>query len=594
VETPAESTVAEPKTDDTDAQESDKAAVKVAEENQQLMARLEKLEQQLGQMQKMLLLKDEQLAALQSGKSATDLAAEIQPQSDAGQKTADSEETGKKPLQTAAAASKPVQPVKPVQAKPEAKPQPKPEKQPVVPEVTESGMSPYYMIAAGIGAGLLGLFGWLLWRKRKLEEEQSAESMFAASSQIIMPTTDQELPVAEDSTTYDVGTVGESSFLSEFTPSDFDAFETEQNEVDPISEADVYLAYGRYQQAEELMRQAIADHPERDECKLKLLEIFYANENKEAFAAYASDLAESGKKDDTEFWAKVVEMGNEIIPGSPLIGEAVSDNIATFKETGDAKESKLDAAPEVPEAFAQQGEMQSDDDNVGSIDLTGLPEEEITATGGEQADLQMDDFSVSDAEETAAEKLQGEGETESDNSLDFDLNEFNAGQPDVPEGDEASELKEEMESVDFDLSSFDLDSSEDATADDSAEQFDEFDFNLPDDAMDKEAQGKEIESMDSFDFSAEEEQSGLDDFDFKFDIDTPEIALHDEAAVEEDVHKQVSDLTDMDELETKIDMAKAYIDMGDADAAKDIAEEVLEKGNNDQKQEAQEIIDRLH
>lgn len=113
----------------------------------------------------------------------------------------------------------------------------------------------------------------------------------------------------------------------------------------------------------------------------------------------------------------------------------------------------------------------------------------------------------------------------------------------------------------------------------------------------KDDQGENIESMDSFDFASAEEddQSGLDDFDFKFDIDTPDIALQDEQAGEEELPLgQVSDLTDMDELETKIDMAKAYIDMGDADAAKDIAEEVLEKGNNDQKQEAQEIIDRLH
>jgi len=55
----------------------------------------------------------------------------------------------------------------------------------------------------------------------------------------------------------------------------------------------------------------------------------------------------------------------------------------------------------------------------------------------------------------------------------------------------------------------------------------------------------------------------------------------------------VSDLTDMDEFETKIDLAKAYIDMGDADAAKDIAQEVLEKGTDAQKQEAQAIIDQL-
>ncbi len=598
-ETPAETAVAEPETEDAVAEDVEEAPVKVDVENQQLLARLEKLEQQLEQMQKMLLLKDEQLAALQAGKSAAALPAGVQQKSDAGQKTAASTAGAGTPGQTAALASKPVQPAEPVQAKPEpkpeTKPEPKPEVQPVVAEATDSGMNPYYMIAAGIGAGLIGLFGWLLWRKRKLEEEQSAESMFAASSQIIMPTTGQELPSTDDSTSYDVGTVGESSFLSEFTPSDFDAFETEQNEVDPISEADVYLAYGRYQQAEELMRQAIADQPDRDECKLKLLEIFYANENKEAFAAYANDLAEAGKKDDAEFWAKVVEMASEIIPDSPLLGGSASDSIATFEETGEAKESKLEV-PEVPAAsVTAEGELAVAENDGVSIDLTE-PADEENAGVSETTGLQMEDFSSMEFDEAAAGELQDAAEALEDNSQDFDLHGLEATPAEDVEGNETvAEAKEDAQSVDFDLSAFDLDA--EATADDANEQIDKFEFNLPDDVLGKDDQGENIESMDSFDFASAEEddQSGLDDFDFKFDIDTPDIALQDEQAGEEELPLgQVSDLTDMDELETKIDMAKAYIDMGDADAAKDIAEEVLEKGNNDQKQEAQEIIDRLH
>jgi len=55
----------------------------------------------------------------------------------------------------------------------------------------------------------------------------------------------------------------------------------------------------------------------------------------------------------------------------------------------------------------------------------------------------------------------------------------------------------------------------------------------------------------------------------------------------------VSDLTDMDEFETKIDLARAYIDMGDSDAAKDIAKEVLDKGSPEQKKIAQSILDEL-
>ena len=116
---------------------------------------------------------------------------------------------------------------------------------------------------------------------------------------------------------------GKSSFFSEFTFGDFDTFDTDQGEIDPVSEADVYLAYGRYQQAEELMRDVIKDQPDRDECKLKLLEIFYSSENKQAFETYANELAKAGKKDDVEFWAKVTEMGSEICQDSTLFSSEV-------------------------------------------------------------------------------------------------------------------------------------------------------------------------------------------------------------------------------------------------------------------------------
>jgi len=49
----------------------------------------------------------------------------------------------------------------------------------------------------------------------------------------------------------------------------------------------------------------------------------------------------------------------------------------------------------------------------------------------------------------------------------------------------------------------------------------------------------------------------------------------------------------MDELETKLDLAKAYVDMGDMGAARDIASEVLTKGTDAQKTAAQELLDDL-
>ena len=140
-------------------------------------------------------------------------------------------------------------------------------------------------------------------------------------------------------------TSGNSSFFSEFTFGDFDTLDTDQGEIDPVSEADVYLAYGRYQQAEELMRDVIKDQPGRDECKLKLLEIFYSNENKHAFEIYANELAKAGKKDDVEFWTKVTEMGSKICQDSTLfsskeIGFSSKENTIFEKKTSNLFESE--------------------------------------------------------------------------------------------------------------------------------------------------------------------------------------------------------------------------------------------------------------
>ena len=48
-----------------------------------------------------------------------------------------------------------------------------------------------------------------------------------------------------------------------------------------------------------------------------------------------------------------------------------------------------------------------------------------------------------------------------------------------------------------------------------------------------------------------------------------------------------------DSANTKLDLARAYIDMGDADGAQDILREVMEEGNSEQRQQAQSLLDSL-
>ena len=52
-------------------------------------------------------------------------------------------------------------------------------------------------------------------------------------------------------------------------------------------------------------------------------------------------------------------------------------------------------------------------------------------------------------------------------------------------------------------------------------------------------------------------------------------------------------LDNADEIATKLDLARAYMDMGDPEGARSILDEVMGEGNDDQKREAEEIISKL-
>ncbi|MGR9045211.1 MAG: FimV/HubP family polar landmark protein [Gammaproteobacteria bacterium] len=515
--------------------------------NADMQARLAKLEEQLTTMQQMLALKDEQLAALQHKQQGAEVKLPSPP-------------AGTTASQTPSVA----EPQTTVRAEPE----------------TDSDSGWYYWFVSLLGLGALGGIGWLWWRKRQIEHEAETDSMFAASSEISLPSSpiQSNVPAVEENAAYDVGTVGESSFLSEFTPSDFDAFDSDQHEVDPISEADVYLAYGRYQQAEELIRHAIDESPEKDDYKLKLLEIFYANENKESFEQYAEELLQAGKKDDAAFWEKVVEMGSEISPGAALFSMESGAQSADDNRS----ESSPNKASTMP-----SGDEDSDDDDL-NFDLSLFEEPELDQSEAKKPQQPLDnslDFDLSSFGSDHDDAASGETNKTEDsikhgNDIEFDLtasDQANVPEQQKPGSEEHSE--EDIESFDFDFSMPESDESDlslnKVTPSD--------DFNLS------------IENTDTESAHEDILKDAEPDFDFNFDLDVEESDSEKgkSGALSGGLNLGVSDLTDMDEFETKIDLARAYIDMGDSEAAKDIAEEVLEKGNVEQKEAAQAILDEL-
>jgi pilus assembly protein FimV len=87
---------------------------------------------------------------------------------------------------------------------------------------------------------------------------------------------------------------------------------------DPLAEADFHMAYGLYDQAADLIRIAISREPARRDLKLKLLEVFFVWGNKEQFLATAHELAETREESAPGEWEKIVIMGKQLAPDDPL------------------------------------------------------------------------------------------------------------------------------------------------------------------------------------------------------------------------------------------------------------------------------------
>ena len=88
-------------------------------------------------------------------------------------------------------------------------------------------------------------------------------------------------------------------------------------DVDPVAEADVYLAYGRDLQAEEILKEALRSQPERLAIRLKLMEVYAKRRDVRGFEQLATRLY-ADTKGQGEDWEKAQEMGLSIDPENRL------------------------------------------------------------------------------------------------------------------------------------------------------------------------------------------------------------------------------------------------------------------------------------
>jgi pilus assembly protein FimV len=189
------------------------------------------------------------------------------------------------------------------QPKPKAPPPPPPEPS-FLDTLTENPLIPAG--AAGLIAALLG--GFAIWRRRKaklqhvdssfLESRLQPDSFFGASGGQMVNTEDQP-PVTGSSMIY--------------SPSQLDA----AGDVDPVAEAEVYMAYGRDLQAEEILKEALRVHGSRVSIHTKLLEIYAKRRDAKAFELVAQEVYNlcNGLGPD---WEHICNLGRALDPMSPL------------------------------------------------------------------------------------------------------------------------------------------------------------------------------------------------------------------------------------------------------------------------------------
>jgi pilus assembly protein FimV len=167
---------------------------------------------------------------------------------------------------------------------------------------------PLYAIgAAGLLAALLG--GFAFWRKRKSSSDGNVDSSFLASR--LQPDSFFSGSGGQQVNTSESDAATGSSMM--YSPSQLDA----AGDVDPVAEAEVYIAYGRDLQAEEILKEALRTQGSRPAIHVKLLEIYAKRRDAKAFELVSREVYNLTNGQGTD-WERVCQIGRELSPNEPM------------------------------------------------------------------------------------------------------------------------------------------------------------------------------------------------------------------------------------------------------------------------------------
>jgi len=281
---------------------------------QESQARVALLERNVSELQKLLEMKNQRLAELEKPAQPAEAPAPevkpaeapIEPVAQEGARVIDSAAT-EAPAEPAPAAPAAVEPA-PAAVTPPAAPPPVVEDAP--PE--EASLLDNALPLAGGAAAIALLTGLLLYRRRRKPDGMAVDTTAAPSPSSLGPNSVFRMTGGQS-----VDTASTPPHTGEFSQAGPGTIDTD--EVDPVAEADVYMAYGRDAQAEEILLEAMQKDPSRLAIHAKLLEIYAARRSVKQFETLAGELfAQTGGLGPE--WEKVAVLGAEIDPENPLYG----------------------------------------------------------------------------------------------------------------------------------------------------------------------------------------------------------------------------------------------------------------------------------
>ena len=449
---------------------------------------------------------------------------------------------------------------------PKAEPTPAPVVAKVAPKKPEPsfledlfGNTPTWAIGGGALVVLAGIAGIIAARRRKTTKFEDS----------IISGTDIKTNTVFGSTGGGVVNTGDNSLASDFSREGLGSIDTD--EVDPIAEAEVYLAYGRDAQAEEILKDALKKDSQRQEIYLKLLEIHAQHNKPSAFETVASELY-SVSGGQGEVWQKAMALGRQLDPSNPLFAEA--GGAAAPASTTDAPAAEASASSDT-QVFSVPPELKPEPHTASALDFSLDEDISLAPTSG-AAEPKTPAAILAGAEQEVAKSSRGAGEGIKGAVLGGAAAAVAgaAAFAKVPEKHAQDTVSFEPESV----PKFDLDF-----------QLEEPSMPLP---PVKSAPAPKTPEPAMAVASASAPAPQLARPAAAIELDKLDLAFDPQRSTFEDPTPSVLD-GQWHDAATKLDLAKAYQEMGDVEGAREILQEVLHEGDDQQKAEAQTLLAKL-